>query len=245
LVAGAEAILHNERFIEAAARLFDTPNVTPTTVVVNINAPMPAGTVHVDIPSFRGASRDGYPLPLLQAMGTSGLFEAWRVVEAAAVAWFYDGPGGAYDYWPDGLAGPMHSIRPPFDNVALVADNDRIYHRIGWVGDPHALTPPLTAAAEIRHADRGWTITDGGMVKVTYRDAHVRISVLWKAQVHRDDVADDRVGSLTPGRVVEIITGDLRARGIDSPAPDAAWQDEAWINLVHRTYYPPVAVDTE
>ena len=88
-------------------------------------------------------------------MGTSGLFERWRIVEAGAVTWFYDGAGGAYDYWPDGLAGEMRSRRPPFDNVALVADNNRLYHRIGWIGDPRAATPPLTAAAIIDHDDSG------------------------------------------------------------------------------------------
>jgi hypothetical protein len=36
---------------------------------------MPAGAIHVDIPSFRGAGRDRYPIVLLQAMGASGLFE--------------------------------------------------------------------------------------------------------------------------------------------------------------------------
>src|SRR6188472_2474740 len=71
----AVAILTNQRFIDAAAVAFHAVEVIPTTVVVNVNAPMPAGAVHVDIPSFRGATRDAYPLPLLQAMGTSGLFE--------------------------------------------------------------------------------------------------------------------------------------------------------------------------
>ena len=40
-------------------------------------------------------------------MGTSGLFEPWRIVEVGAVAWFYAGDGGAYDYWPEGLGGPI------------------------------------------------------------------------------------------------------------------------------------------
>ncbi len=57
--------------LTATARAY----VTPATVVVNVNAPMPAGAIHVDIPSFRGAGRDRYPIVLLQAMGASGLFE--------------------------------------------------------------------------------------------------------------------------------------------------------------------------
>lgn len=110
VVAGADAILYNATFIDSATALFGA-EVTPTTAVVNVNAPMSAGAVHVDIPSFRGANRDRYPLRLLQAMGTSGLFERWRVVEAGAVCWFYDGLGGAYDYWPDGLDGEMAELR--------------------------------------------------------------------------------------------------------------------------------------
>jgi len=88
---------------------------------------MPAGNIHVDVPSFRGADRDRYPMPLLQAMAASGLFEDWRVAEAGVVWWNYQGPGGAYDYWPDGLDGPMRSEHPPFINSALVADNNRMY----------------------------------------------------------------------------------------------------------------------
>ena len=119
LVAGASSILENARFAAAAAQLFAAETVMPTTVVVNVNAPMPAGAVHLDIPSFKGASRDAYPLRLLQAMGTSGLFEPWRIIEAGVVTWFYDGPGGAYDYWPQGLDGPMSSERPPYWNTSL------------------------------------------------------------------------------------------------------------------------------
>ena len=41
LVDGARVILENPRFREAASRLFDTTEVAPNTVVVNVNAPMP------------------------------------------------------------------------------------------------------------------------------------------------------------------------------------------------------------
>ena len=158
LAAGVEVILHNPRLLRAASQLFGT-EVIPNTVVVNVNAPMPAGAIHVDVPSFRGADRDRYAVQLLQAMGASGLFEDWRVAEAGAVFWSYAGRGGSYDYWPDGLDGPMCSEHPPFVNSALVADNNRMYHRIGWIGDPAATPPVLSSAAEISHlADGSWII---------------------------------------------------------------------------------------
>src|ERR1700722_7898972 len=114
LVAGAEKVLHNQRFIDAARAFFGGSTVRPTFVAVNVNAPMPAGPTHVDIPTFRGVTRDQYPLAFLVAMGHSGLFESWRVVQAGAVSWMYDGLGGNFEYWPKGLNGPMFLERPPF-----------------------------------------------------------------------------------------------------------------------------------
>ncbi len=239
VVEGAEAILRNPRFVAAAYQLFDCAEVRPTTVVVNVNAPMPAGAVHIDIPSFRGANRDHYSLQLLQAMGTSGLFEPWRIIEAGAVAWFYDGAGGAYDYWPDGLHAPMQSARGPFDNSALVADNDRMYHRIGWIGAPDQPTPPISPGAQIEHGDDRWTIKDAGHPAASYPDDSVRISVLWKAQILRAGAATD---ALDADHVVEIFEHDLRARGVAIPDVPEPCSDAAWLALVHSAYYPPVSV---
>ena len=242
--AGVDAILHNSRFIEAAAQLFDTSDIVPTTVVVNVNSPMRAGAIHVDIPSFRGANRDAYSLRLLQAMGTSGLFERWRIVEAGAVWWSYDGAGGAYDYWPDGPDGAMCSQQPPFDNVALVADNDRMFHRIGWVGDPLATSPPIPATATIEHVDgAGWTIADSGRQLLTYPDAQIRISVLWKAQLGRVSAADDVNDTLTPADVVDLFAADLRTRGIAARPSASPLSDTAWIDRLHEIYYPPIVVN--
>ena len=237
-VAGVDAILHNPRFIGAASQLFGGAEVRPTTVVVNVNAPMGAGATHVDIPSFQGANRDCYPLKLIQAMGTSGLFERWRIVEAGAVTWFYDGPGGAYDYWPEGLGGAMRSRRPPFDNVALVADNDRMYHRIGWIGDPRAATPRLTPEARIDYDPSGeWTITESGQTVRTYRENQVRISILWKAQVNIGPVEPP----LTSDVIVRVFARDLAARRVDAPVASDPTTDGTWLDLVHHIYYPSIS----
>ena len=106
-------MLETPLFREAASGLFDGAEVTPNTIAINVIAPMPAGGIDVDIPSFRGATRDRYPIQLLQAMGSSGLFEPWRVIEAGAVVWFYEGRGGEYEYSRDGLSGPKRSVRAP------------------------------------------------------------------------------------------------------------------------------------
>src|SRR5579864_5403528 len=70
LVDGAEAILHNKSFLDAAIAAFGTPLVYPEFVAVNINGPMPAGTTHIDNPSFYGATRVDYTLPFLRVMGS-------------------------------------------------------------------------------------------------------------------------------------------------------------------------------
>jgi hypothetical protein len=241
LADGAEAILHNPRLVRAASQLFDA-EVIPSTVAVNVTAPMHAGNVHVDVPSFRGADRDRYPMQLLQAMGDSGLFEEWRVAEAGAVWWSYQGPGGTYDYWPDGLGGPMHSELPPFVNSALVADNNRMYHRIGRIGDPAVAPVAFSAAAQIRHhADGRWIVSDSDRTPVRYDDRDIRISILWKAQVRPDRSA---AASLTPELITEILAADLSRRGAQRPGLMPALSDQGWLDLVHSTYYVPVSAAT-
>lgn len=234
LVEGAEVILHNKGFLEAARVLFGTPNVHPEFVVVNLTAPMPAGEPHIDFPAFRGATRERYPLPFLKAMGSSGLFETWRVLQAGALWWAYEGIGGNFDYWPEGLDGPMLSERPPFRNVSLVADNDRMYHRIGAIGDPDASLPRMSASAQIHPAgDGNWTIIENGEVRATYPGREIRLTVVWKAEVRDREFGSD---VLTLGRIMEIFTSDLHRRNVDFQMPSDPLTDPSWILLLQRTY---------
>ena len=234
LVPGAQMILHNNKFLDAARAIFGTSLIEPQMVVVNLNGPMPAGEPHVDIPTFRGATRLHYPLPFLKVMGASGLFERWRVVQAGAVSWFYEGVGGTFDYWPDGLEGPMLSERPPFGNVAIVSDSDRMYHRIGATGDPDSTLPGMTAAAEIQPTlDRGWAIVEGGEVRKTYPAHSIRLSIVWKANVQDSEMTSDH---LSLDRIMETFQEDLRQRRVDFRAPANPLADVQWILLLQRCY---------
>jgi hypothetical protein len=211
--------------------------VYPEWVVVNVNAPMPAGTTHVDTPSFQGATREHYPLPFLIVMGSSGLFEAWRVIQAGAISWFYEGAGGSFDYWPEGLDGPMLSEQPPFGNVALVADNDRMYHRIGAIGDPNAELPSMSASAHIQpDGDGRWAILENGEVRATYPYHAIRFSILWKAAIGD---RQPNTGNLTLDRIMSIFTADLRHRSVDYQVPSDPLADNAWILLLQRIYADP------
>jgi hypothetical protein len=239
LVAGAEKILHNQRFIDAACAFFGS-TVRPTFIVVNVNAPMPAGNTHVDIPTFRGATRDQYPLAFLAVMGRSELFESWRVIQAGAVTWFYDGPGGNFEYWPEGLGGPISIERPPFGNVAIMSDNDRIYHRIGRVGEPDAKLPSISSAAEIRPAGQGvWEIVENGETLATYPSSAIRLSLVWKA-IQESEAHSEL---LTLDRVRNIFIDDLHRRSVDFRIPADPLSDSEWMALVDRVYYVGPALE--
>jgi hypothetical protein len=233
LVAGAEVILHNRRFIDAARTFFGGADVRPTFIVVNVNAPMPAGHIHVDVATFHGATRDQYPLTFLVCMGHSGLFERWRLIQAGAVTWFYDGPGGNFEYWPQGFNGPMFEERPPFRNVAIMADNDQIYHRIGRVGVLNAMLPRITSAAEIRWVNGVWEIEEKGETRATYPSEAIRLSLVWKA-IRQSEVDSE---FLTLDQVMNIFIADLRSRSIDFRIPSDPLSDSEWLALLDHVYY--------
>ena len=233
LVGGAEAILHNRRFINAARALFASSSIRPMLVVVNLNAPMPAGPTHVDVPTFRGATREQYPLGWLIAMGRSELFESWRIVQAGAVSWFYDGPNGNFEYWPEGLDGPMLKEEPPFRNLAIMSDNDVMYHRIGRVGAPDARLPQMTAAAEL-HAvgDDTWAIVENGEIRATYPFSAVRLSLVWKANL--EDKPSPQLLGLD--QVMSIFIADLHKRNVAFRVPADPLSDKPWIATLDSVY---------
>jgi hypothetical protein len=171
-------------------------------------------------------------------MGSSGLFEAWRVIQAGALVRFYEETGGNFDYWPEGLDGPMLSERSPFGNVAVIADNDRMYHRIGPVGDPHASPPRISASAQIQPAGDGhWAIVENGEARATYPDRAIRLSIVWKAEVRDRQLKGD---NLDVDRIMAIFTADLRRRSVDFDMPSYLLADAAWLLLLQRTYADPV-----
>jgi hypothetical protein len=170
-------------------------------------------------------------------MGSSGQFEAWRVIQAGAISWFYEGTGGNFDYWPEGLDGPMLSEQPPFSNVALVADNDRMYHRIGAIGDPNAELPRISASAHTQpDGDGNWVILENGEIRATYPSQAIRLSVVWKAAVRDRELSTD---NLTLDRIMAIFAADLRHRSVDFQVPSDPLADTAWILLLQRIYAGP------
>ena len=252
---GGEELLHHAGYCDAALLVYPGAQIVdPTTVYVNVMGPAAYPFVaHLDIPVFTHASRRNCPVWLLIAMFQSGLFVEQRVRLATAVTWFFDGPGGAFHYWPGGPAGPMLTERPPFDNVAVVADNEALYHGVGPLGSGvEGAGTSLSVDATIHHeSDTGrWSIRDPDPV-VEYEPSDVRITISWKAEVFATDkeraVRRELFDAALPvDDIVARFVDDVRAGGIDPVVPDDPLHDQEWIELIQRAYpsAPPPAIPT-
>src|SRR5260370_15479383 len=127
----------------------------------------------------------------------------------------------------------MVTERSPFGNVAIMADNDRIYHRIGRVGELNAELPRMTAAAEIRPVGGGaWAIVENGETRATYPSNAIRLSLIWKANLE----TEANFESLSLDRVMSIFVADLLQRGADFHVPANPLSDNEWMALLDRSY---------
>jgi len=237
------ALLYSEPFVDAAKQMLGVEVVRPSTLLVNLMGPQVAGARHVDTPTFRGLKRSEVPVWLLVVMGSSGLFEEWRVHVAGALTWFYDRDDGAYEYWPHGVDAPAELVSGPFGNVALVADNDLMPHRVAAIGDADefASRVEVTGDAVIAASgDGAWTITSGGGAPQPVHHRDVRISILWKALTFVDDADarrfDDHEDDLDVATIVRLLRDDLQARGVEVDEPTDPFTDPAWSRTLAGTY---------
>ena len=239
LVPGADAFLHNERLVDAAAQVFDAEIVRPFIVFSNLTAPMPQNRKHIDVPTFRGVERSQYPAWIVNAMAASGLFTRWQVQVATAVAWYYEGPNGGFSYWPGGPDAPKVEIDPPA-NYAVVGDNDCMYHRVEAVGNA-ATNPqvPIDSLLSYEDDDR-WHIRKDDREFGDWAAEEIRISISWKAQCFADaDAArlfDEHLDDITYEQVVDTWRADCDARGVALPATDDPVGDPAFVSAVSEAY---------
>lgn len=251
LIPGAEKFFDNPNFIAAARKSFAAEVVRPVALMTNLNLPMAGLPPHLDLPFFRGAMNREVPAWMLVPMGYSGLFHDWAVPVASAITWFYDGPGGDFEYWPEGLSSPSRTERPPYFNCAVLADNEYMYHRVGATGRPEDFVTEdaIPYDAELALVDKTtWAVRHQGETLLSYEWDAVRLSLLWKAYCFRshDEAAafDDHSDELTPSLVTDLFCEDLRARGIAFERPDDPIADLAWKAVLERAY-PAPGIDQE
>ncbi len=243
---GAEPLFHNARFIEAAQQSFEAEIIRPVAMMTNLNLPAAGLPSHLDLPFFRGAANREVPSWMLAPMGYSGLFHDWAIPVASAITWFYDGTGGAFEYWPQGLGAPAKSVRPPYSNMCVIADNEYMYHRVGPTGAPAAHwandSIPYEATLELTDG-HDWRLSHGNAVLADFAYDKIRLSVLWKAFCFKDAATaaafDDHSNDLTPDLVREIFCTDLRRRNIAFAEPGEPTADLAWKDTLTTAYAAP------
>ncbi|MBW2586193.1 MAG: hypothetical protein JRD92_04515 [Deltaproteobacteria bacterium] len=241
LVDGAEVFLGHEGFRAAAQHMFEGGVIVPQIVYVNLNPPIAqVDPGHVDIPAFRGNDRTRYPVWLLATMLKSGLFERWYVPSVTAVAWYYEGEGGGFTYWPDG---PDQSpiSRPCISNSAVVGDNDYMFHRVEAVGpDERTLPKGLTLESRLCWTGNAWEVVEQGDARARYDVEDVRVSVSWKAQVFADEeqqvLHQSHQDDLELEDVVEILLTDLAAKGTSIERPTDPLRDRSFVDALNATY---------
>jgi hypothetical protein len=244
---GVQPLLESERFNAAARQLFGAEIVRPTTVYVNLTWQLPfaQGAGHTDVPAFRGFDRTTYPITLLTIMGLSGLFEDVRVKVATAVAWFYRGSDGGFEYWPSGSAGGSVVHEGDVENTAIVADNDFMWHRVRPTGRVEDGMVTLTRDAELVRRDAGqWAIVDGGVDRAAFPTEQLRVSLSWKALAFADDLDrrrfDEHTDDVGLPEVLQRFSADFADRGESLRIPADPVADPDFIRTLHAAYvrYP-------
>ena len=239
LLPEAESLFREPRLLEAAAQCFEAEIIRPQVLMVNLQAPMLASAVHVDMPHFRGAPARTHSPALLYAMGRSGLFERWAIRIASALIWFYRGTGGAFECWPEGPERASQLEAPPLWNAGLLADNDRMLHRTQELGPHEARLPRdlLRDSAQLHAAEEGsWEIRDGDAHLRRYPGEQLRISILWKAHALADAkearIMDRGSDDLDPQRIEAIFAQHARQHDVALPPAGDPRTDPDWIRAV-------------
>jgi hypothetical protein len=244
---GVAPILESERFADAARQLFSAEIVRPTTVYVNLTwqLPFPQGAGHTDVPAFRGFDRTQHPITFLTIMGLSGLFEAERVKVATAVAWFYEGNDGGFEYWPQGVDSRSVLHEGDIDNTAIVADNDFMWHRVRPTGRVEDGMITLTKEAELVRRDSStWAIHEHGAEQASFPSEKMRVSLSWKAVVFDDEADrrrhDDHTDDIDLDEVLRRFSADFAARGEPLEVPADPVADAAFVRTLSNAYvrYP-------
>ena len=239
----SELLVHNPHWVTAAKQTFAAEIVRPIRCVVNVNPPAAVGPPHIDLPVFRGFSAPDQPIWLLMSMAHSRLFFDWMVPLASGIAWFWRGEGGEFEYWPDGLQAASVAERPPLWNVGVMSDNEVMWHRVGGIGTPARqaeLAGRVPATSQMHGTANGWEIRHGDTKIASYTPDEVRLSLVWKGYVFRDEAHlasfENRAYDLDLDQVVDVFQADLAARGVAARRPVDPLKDDEWRQLLERIY---------
>ncbi len=221
-VEGSDLFFWHEGVIEASKKFYDAEVIVPQSIYVNLMAAIDrAGPAHTDNPRFQGRDRSNSPMWLLRSMLWSGLFDRWSIVQSTSIWWMNDlDEGGAIYYWPDGPNKPRHEHHGDMANTSLIGDNHGMFHQVGPVGPYDNGTLLVTSRAELAPATDGsadWVVTDRGEERFRAPLSKYRVSVLWKADVYKNEEERKRqmADTLSLEDVARIFDEDLADKGRD------------------------------
>jgi hypothetical protein len=162
-----------------------------------------------------------------------------------------DVEGGGFLYWPDGPEKPPREYLGDMANTALVGDNHGMCHQVGPVG-PFGRKLLVTPRAELAPAtdgsgsiDREWAITDRGQALFQAPLNRYRVSVLWKADVYRNEEEQKRqmADTLSIPDVARIFDRDLEEKGADVRFDLDRIEDLGLVAAVNAVYPEAIPVD--
>ena len=202
---------------------------------------------HLDATEYRGITKKGAPVWLLNTMSKSGLFTRWIKKKTQIIMWFYKGAiGGGFTYWPNGLDRQPDRLASPLWNRGVVVQSEMMYHR-GEANGPLELRKPKGLAfSSVMGADPGsadaWRITTDGATIQTIPSAEVRFLLHWSANVYMD-MADlkrdmEHTDDLSVEQVADAFLKDLRARGVSVSTPSDPLHDRDFIATLTKSYDP-------
>lgn len=247
-VEGSELFLFHERVSQAARDFYDAEVIVPHSVYVNLMAAIEqSGPAHTDNPRFHGRDRSNTPMWLLRTMLWSGLFDRYAIVQATSIWWMNDVEGGGLLYWPDGPDKPPQEHVGEMANTALIGDNHGMFHQVGPVGPFDQGTRLVTPRAELARATDGssdWAIVDRGEVRYQAPLERYRVSVLWKADVYRneDEQRKQMADTLSIPDVARIFERDLEERGSDLRFDLDHIEDAGFVGAMYALYPEAVPI---
>jgi hypothetical protein len=247
-VEGSELFLFHERVTQAARDFYGAKVIVPHSLYVNLMAAIEkSGPAHTDNPRFQGRDRSNTPMWLLRTMLWSGLFDRQAIVQATSIWWMNDVEGGGLLFWPDGPDKPPQEHVGAMANTALVGDNHGMFHQVGPVGPFDQGTRLVTPRAELAPAGNGsgeWAVTDRGEVRYQAPLERYRVSVLWKADVYRDE-EEQRLRmaeTLSIPDVARIFDRDLEEKGTGVRFDLDRIEDPGLISAVSAQYPEAVPI---
>lgn len=212
--------LQARRFGPVARKLFGAKIVVAKMLFANVLLPGQEISMHHDVPEFRGIHPRTCPSWLQVAMHGSGLFERWRILQAAGLTYYRDTEEGSLAVYcgPDGEGTVIQARR----GLGVVVEAETCPHHSDTF-EPTPGRPPLArwpAGVRLQYcaATGDWAATSAeGAVLERFQDREVRVSTQLKLHCFRDEdeyrAYTEHSDDLHVETAIGMLTEDLRRRG--------------------------------